>query len=128
MSNHIHLIAAAKEGFNLSDILRDMKAHQARQILKSIAEEPESRREWMLSIFKYTALGHDKNEKYQFWTHDNHSIFMDPMRPELFQQRLNYIHQNPVRAGLVANADEYLYSSALNYTGKVGMIAVDVLL
>lgn len=126
MSNHIHLIAASKRG-KLSDIIRDMKAHQARQILDSIKTLPESRREWMLSTFKYAAYGHEKNERFQFWIHDNHPILLDPAQPERFEQRLNYIHQNPVRAGIVANADEYLYSSALNYTGKHGLIEVDIL-
>ncbi len=127
MSNHIHLIAAAKHG-KLSNIVRDMKAHQARQILESIKALPESRREWMLSTFKYAAHGHDKNELFQFWVHDNHPILLDPMKPALFTQRLNYIHQNPVRAGIVANPEDYLYSSALNYVGKHGLIDVDVLL
>lgn len=127
MSNHVHLIARSKVG-NLSGAVRDMKAHQARRILESIQKEPESRRDWMLSIFRYVATGHDKNEKYQLWTHDNHPIWMDPQRPEMFHQRLNYIHNNPVRAGLVANPEEYLYSSALNYAGKPGLIEIDVLL
>lgn len=127
MSNHIHVIITAKQGSKVSDVVRDMKAHQARQILRCIQEEPESRREWMLSMFKFVASGHDKNEKYQFWTHENHPILLDPMRPEMLHQRIHYIHQNPVRAGIVAHADEYLYSSALNYADKVGLIEVDVL-
>ena len=51
MSNHIHLIAGAKEGSNLSDILRDFKKYTSGEILRSIKEEPESRRNWMLWIF-----------------------------------------------------------------------------
>ncbi len=127
MSNHIHLIIAAKHG-NLGDVVRDLKAHTARQILASVQQEPESRREWMLSVFKYAAGGHSRNTHYQLWTHENHAVFMNPMIPEMFAQRLNYIHQNPVRAGLVAQADEYLYSSAANYTGKGGLIEIDALL
>lgn len=127
MSNHIHLIARAKDG-NLGDIIRDLKAHTARQILASVQQEPESRREWMLSVFRFAAGAHARNTHYQLWTHENHVVFMNPMIPDIFTQRLNYIHQNPVRAGLVTNADDYLYSSALNYTRGQGLIEVDVLL
>lgn len=126
MSNHIHVIMAAQND-NLSDVIRDMKAHQARQILASIQQEPESRKEWMLSIFKFAASGHQKNERIQFWKHDNHPIFMDPLQPDRIQQRLNYIHLNPVRAGLVAKPEDYLYSSASNYAGEGGLIEIDSL-
>jgi putative transposase len=43
MSNHIHLIARAKEDYQLSDILRDFKKHMSKQIIKSIEEKGESR-------------------------------------------------------------------------------------
>ncbi len=44
MTNHLHLICRAKEGFQLSDILRDFKRHTAKHIILSIQNEPESRR------------------------------------------------------------------------------------
>ena len=49
MSNHMHLIVKAKEGYKLSAIIRDFKKFTAQQIIKSTKEEPESRREWLLS-------------------------------------------------------------------------------
>lgn len=126
MSNHIHVIMASKHE-KLGSLLRDMKAHQARQILAAIQEGPESRKEWMLNMFQYAASGHQQNEKFQFWKHDNHPIFLDPLVPERARQRLNYIHQNPVRAGWVAEAHEYLYSSASNYAGLGGLIDVELM-
>ncbi|MFT5916653.1 MAG: REP element-mobilizing transposase RayT [Flammeovirgaceae bacterium] len=42
MSNHLHLIASAKDGFKLPNILRDFKQFTAKRILKAIEEEPES--------------------------------------------------------------------------------------
>ena len=45
MSNHVHLIARAKEGFRLSDILRDFKKFTSKKIIKEIEEQGESRRE-----------------------------------------------------------------------------------
>ena len=127
MSNHAHLIAASSLG-DLPGVVRDMKAHMAREILASIKHAPESRREWMLSVFAYAAGGHQRNDNYQLWTHENHPIWMDPMRPEMMEQRLAYIHNNPVRAGIVAQPADYLYSSASNYAGVQSLIEVDVLL
>ena len=55
MSNHIHLICRAKEGFNLSEVVRDTKKFTSKKILKEIQTGLESRREWMLVIFKKRA-------------------------------------------------------------------------
>lgn len=66
MSNHLHLIVAAKEN-NLSDILRDFKKYTSKQIIKTIAEnEHESRREWMLEIFRKAGETNSRNTDYQF--------------------------------------------------------------
>ena len=51
MSNHVHLIAEAAD-HNLSDMPRDFKSYTAKLLIKAIVENPESRREWMLSLFK----------------------------------------------------------------------------
>jgi len=41
------------------------------------------------------------------------------------ESRIKYIHENPVRAGLVGIPEDYLYSSASNYLGLKGLIEVD---
>ena len=52
MNNHVHLIASAKQGHKLTDILRDFKKHTSKTILKEIENNPkESRKRWMLWIF-----------------------------------------------------------------------------
>ncbi|WP_338759250.1 transposase [Bernardetia sp. ABR2-2B] len=52
MTNHVHLVIRAKEGFELSDIVRDLKSFTSRHIRKAIEQnEKESRREWMLWMF-----------------------------------------------------------------------------
>ena len=53
MSNHIHLLACAEEGNeSLSGILRDFKKHTSKEIIKMINEIPESRKDWLLDLFK----------------------------------------------------------------------------
>jgi len=124
MSNHMHIMARAKES-NLSDVVRDFKRHTSKQILKSIQEEPESRREWLLRIFKEAAAGHKRNQQYQVWTHENHAE--EVYSPKFTLQKLNYIHNNPVAAAMVDHARDYRYSSARDYAGEKGLVDVVVL-
>ncbi len=112
MSNHIHMVVYT-EGYALSDVLRDFKKFTATQILKSIETEPESRREWLLYLFKFYAKHKTDNRQYQFWQQDNHPIALWTL--EVIWQKLTYIHLNPVRAGIVEVAWDYLYSSARDY-------------
>ncbi|MEZ5001577.1 MAG: transposase [Chitinophagales bacterium] len=123
MSNHIHCILSSPEG-KLSDTIRDLKRHTSKFILESVDSTKESRRDWMLHQFKYYASRHTRNENYQLWTHENHPIEI-VLSSNMFDQRLNYIHENPVRAGVVELPEEYLYSSARDYAGKKGLIEID---
>ena len=127
MTNHLHLIAEAKEGYMLSHIIRDFKKYTAYLILNAIEKEPESRRDWMLYRFEYAGKFLKRVKKYHFWQDGNHAIYLDSHRPNMFLQRLNYTHDNPVRAGIVANAEEYLHSSAKDYCGKKGLVSVVVI-
>jgi REP element-mobilizing transposase RayT len=111
MSNYVHLIASVDEGFTLSDFVRDCKKFTSKSILDAIENSGvESRREWMLHQFKYYASLHSRNETYQLWEHDNHPIELSS--PAFTQQKIDYIHENPVKAGLVYRAEDYIYSSA----------------
>ncbi len=125
MSNHVHLIARASEGFSLSDIIRDFKKFTHRKMIEIIDSEVESRRLWMLHQFKYYASRHSKNENYQIWTNNNHPE--ECFNKTFIDTKLFYTHNNPVRAGIVTNAEDYLYSSASNYAGLGGILDVVLL-
>ncbi|PSR11595.1 MAG: transposase [Bacteroidetes bacterium] len=126
MSNHLHLIAYTKEGYLLSEILRDFKKYTSKQIIKQIIENPkESRAEWMLRLFKYYAKNNNNNETYQFWQNDNHPVELSS--PNWIFEKLNYIHQNSVKNGLVEQPEHYLYSSARQYLGQEGLLEVSVI-
>ena len=115
MSNHIHILLRSNIG-KLSDTIREFKSFTAKQILLAIEMEQESRRDWMLNLFEFAAKQHKRNEKFQVWTHENHAelIYSD----KFIFQKINYIHENPVRAGIVENPEDYLYSSACDFAGK----------
>ncbi len=118
MTNHIHLIACAKEGFILSDILRDFKKFSSRTILNSIRNNPqESRKDWLLKQFQT-----DKGNS--FWQPESRPIEL--WSNKVIDQKLNYIHNNPVEEGLVFQPEDYMYSSAYDYAGGKGLLDIDV--
>lgn len=126
MSNHIHLIISAKETYRLSDIIRDFKKYTTRTILCELIEGRfESRSEWMLRLFKYYAKFNTNNKRFQLWKRGNHPIELSSFK--FINQKLNYIHNNPVKAQIVWRAEDYVYSSAGWYLRGEGILPVDVL-
>ncbi len=125
MSSHLHMIVeATKSDITLSDILRDFKKFTAKKILHEIEHSgSESRREWLMHRFAYRGK-ESANRQYQFWQPDNHP--KDLYTLPVIAQKIGYIHQNPVKEGWVAEADQYLYSSASNYTTGQGLLDVAV--
>jgi REP element-mobilizing transposase RayT len=124
MSNHIHTIWTATNN-DLSDIVRDFKTFTSKAITQAIGTETESRRDWLLYMFRFYGNRTNANENFKVWTGNNHP---EEIHSESFlQTKLNYIHENPVRAGLVAEPSHYLYSSAADYEGKKGLIEIDFL-
>jgi REP element-mobilizing transposase RayT len=124
MSNHIHLIIQS-ENEKLSDLIRDFKKFIAKTILDKIQNEPESRREWMLERFAKATESHSRNKKYQFWQYGNHA---EEIYSEHFMwSKLDYIHINPIRSGIVEYAENYIYSSASNYINGKGIVNVEII-
>lgn len=124
MSSHAHFIisAANPEKTNLSNIIRDFKKFTAGQIIQEIEVGPESRQEWLLYKLRFAAGKNSRNSTYQFWQQNNHA---EELRSNHFQeQKLQYIHQNPIQEGWVEEAHHYLYSSALDYSGHSGLVPI----
>lgn len=127
MSNHIHLMVSAKKDYNLSDILRDFKKFTAYSILNDLRSNPkESRRKWMLWMFKKAGSINSNNTTYQFWRQDNRP--MEVRSNYFFNQKMKYIHYNPVKAGFCKKPEDYPYSSAQWYVDKTGLLDIDEIL
>jgi putative transposase len=125
MSSHVHLIIGST-GAKMEDILRDLKRHTAKALLKAIAgHNQESRKEWMLWMFERAGKRNPNNSKYQFWQQHNQPIEL--WSNELMDQKLHYLHRNPVEAGWVEEPEHYLYSSARDYAGVKGLVEVKIL-
>jgi REP element-mobilizing transposase RayT len=121
MSNHIHIILRSSNN-NLSNTIRDFKRHTSKAIISHIENNNESRKKWMLNVFKFEASKHKRNDEYQVWTHENHAEIL--YSNEFIAEKVNYIHNNPVRAGIAAKPEDYLYSSAVNYADGDGLLEI----
>lgn len=73
MTNHLHMICSADNGFNLSAILRDFKKYTSKQIIFQIQEENESRRNWMLNYFSQAGKQLSRIKNYKVWQDGNHA-------------------------------------------------------
>lgn len=125
MSNHVHLIVSAKKEFVISHILRDLKKYTSKQIYTSIqGNARESRRDWMIWMFDRAGKRNSNNKNFQFWQQDNHPIELSSV--QLLKQRLDYLHEKPVRAGIVFAPEEYVYGSGTDYcTNRKGRIEIE---
>lgn len=115
MSNHIHLIVGRSGEPKIEEIIIDFKKFTSVHVCRAIENNSkESRREWLLELFSSAALQSKKHVKYHFWQNEYHPIELNTN--EMMDQRLNYVHNNPVEAGIVEKAEDYMYSSARDYT------------
>jgi REP element-mobilizing transposase RayT len=115
MSSHIHLLGKSTRGFILSDVIRDFKTYTSKKIIQTINDEAESRREWMLDYFKKACAHLKRKQQYKVWQDGYHA---EIVKTNWFiKQKVNYIHNNPVKEKIVALPEDYYFSSARNYAG-----------
>ena len=122
MSNHIHLIASAIEDKSLSDIMRDFKKFTSKAFIQAIKETPESRRDWLLNQFWFAGKNNKKIKYYKVWQEGNEPKELHTT--QFLEEKIDYIHHNPVKAELVVNPEDYLYSSARDYAGEKGLVNI----
>ena len=116
-----NLIFRSINGRNPESILGDFKKFTSKAIVKAISDnDRESRKEFLLEHFKRAADKSSNVTTYQFWRHDNKPIEL--WSNKVINQKINYIHNNPVEEGLVYNPEDYVYSSARDYSGEKGLL------
>lgn len=113
MINHLHLIVNSNENFELSATIRDFKKFTSKACINQIISGVESRKEWMLKLFSGFALESTRHKDYMFWQQGNHAIEL--YNPKFTWVKINYVHDNPVRAGFVKKQEDWIYSSVSNY-------------
>lgn len=91
-----------------------------------IKNQQESRKENLLRVFELEGKKSSNNFRFKFLDHENHPVLLDSIL--IYNQRLNYIHQNPVTAGFVTEPSHWKLSSATDYfTSEKGLLDVIIL-
>jgi len=126
MTNHVHLIVSSDTN-RIEWLVRDIKKYSSKKIVAAIQENTmESRKEWMLNIFSYAGKSNSNNKDFQFWKQDYHPIELNTSVK--CKDRLDYLHEKPVRNGLVWEPWHYKYSSAIDYyTNEHGLLKIEYL-
>lgn len=121
MTNHVHLIFRSIKEQRPELLLGDFKRFTSKAIIKAIKENPqETRKNVILEQFRKAAKKSSNVKNYQFWQHDNKPIEL--WSNAVIQEKIDYIHQNPVEKGLVFRPEDYPYSSAVDYAGENGLL------
>jgi len=123
MSNHVHLIFSSIKDEKPELILGSFKRFTSKAIVAAIKENlQESRKDWLLKQFEEAGKKSSNVKQYQLWRHDNKPIEL--WSNKVIDEKLNYIHNNPVEEGLVFKAEQYVYSSAIDYAGEKGLLDI----
>jgi putative transposase len=123
MTNHIHLIVGRVKDEKIEEIIRDFKKYTSAQICKAIEKNNvESRKEWMLAIFRIAGRKSKKHSKYKFWQNEYYPVELSDNN--MMDSKLDYIHENPVKEGIVEKPEDYIYSSARDYAGIRGLLEI----
>jgi len=110
MLDHIHLIATTSKSYQMAEIMRDFKSYTSKEIRKQLLKE---KREGILSTFSQAAEIENRGNEFKIWQDGYHPIAIKSRN--FFREKLNYIHQNPVKKGFVLRPEYWNYSSARAY-------------
>ena len=121
MTSHVHLIFRSASTQKPELLLGDFKRFTSKAIVDAIIKNPkESRKDFLLEQFSKADIQSSNVNKYQFWRHDNKPIEL--WSNKVIDEKIDYIHNNPVEEGYVFRPEDYLYSSAADYAGEKGLL------
>ncbi|HKJ43373.1 MAG TPA: hypothetical protein VKA27_14845 [Sunxiuqinia sp.] len=123
MSNHLHLVAGADDDEILSDVLRDFRKFTNKALVDAIKTGTESRRDWLLNVLWFAGKNNKKIRNYKVWQDGNDAKGIQ--MTAFLEEKMEYIRNNPVKAELVGNPEDYLYSSARDYAGEKDLVNIE---
>ena len=125
MPNHVHVLIGFKNsGIQLNKIIGSGKRFMSYDIMNrlQILDDKEC-----LSVLANSVSKSERNDgkRYRVW--QKSFDWKECKSDKFIIQKLNYIHENPVRQEIVGNPEDYLYSSAVDYSGLKGLVKVELI-
>jgi REP element-mobilizing transposase RayT len=99
---------SSREGYEISNIIRDFKRYTATRITEFLVQDSER---LFLSVFRRAGI--KQGTKIKIWQDDFHPVAI--VSEKWFYEKMSYMHENPVRKGFVRNPEDWKYSSARNW-------------
>ncbi|GAB4253964.1 MAG: hypothetical protein Kow0065_00530 [Methylomicrobium sp.] len=118
LENHLHFVAQSER---LDKCVHSFKSYTARKIIDYLDKH---RVERILTRLRFAKRAHKTDRTHQFWQEGTHAELI--LNDEMMRQKLEYIHNNPVKRGYVAKPEHWRYSSAANYFGGEPLLDVDL--
>ncbi len=117
LENHLHLIVSSD---NLNKSLQKFKSFTAKKILNFLITKNVKT---ILQQLEFYKKAHKREISYQFWEEGTKpkQIISD----EMLNEKIEYVHCNPVKRGYVANPEDWIYSSAGSYLGNKGLLEIE---
>lgn len=129
MPNHFHLIISSD---SIPSVMRSIKSYTAKKIIRELELIANSinngasraagnyslnsmQCKTLLKLFEKNKLHSKSDSNYQVWQEGYHPKLI--LTDDEFGQKINYIHNNPVKKGFVGHPEEWKYSSYRNYYG-----------
>ncbi len=109
MLDHTHVITDSNR--KIKDVLRFLNGVTAKRVLDYLKENSYEGSLRKLRI-------QERSDKQKYSVYEHHPNAFEIYGEDTMMQKVNYIHINPVRAGLVDHPNDYLYSSARLWNGK----------
>ncbi|MCB2205277.1 transposase [bacterium] len=119
MENHLHIIAS---GHDIEKQISRFRSYTARSILDLLEA---SRRSKILDLCKGKGLALRRDRTHALWESGSYPELIRNMT--MMEQKINYIHNNPLRRGYVDDPTHWRYSSARSYSGYAGELDVEIL-
>ena len=110
MPTHLHLITSQKPGCGLSAVMRDFKHYTSSKMIELLHLD---RHHYYLSLFEKVAQRNINKQRFKVWQEGFHPVLLNSEK--WFYEKLNYLHENPVRKGFVEKPEYWKYSSARNW-------------
>jgi len=114
LENHLHWIAQSDD---LPKEIHRFKSYTAKMLIRYFEQHKVEK---ILKQFEFYKKNHKTDRTYQVWEEGNHPQLIQ--NDEMLIQKLDYIHQNPVKRGYVDKPEHWRYSSARNYAGDCGLL------
>ena len=127
MTNHLQLLIGTGQDNGPAYFERDFKKFTTPAIVKAIDMEMDLRRDWMVQRFEDYSKSLKRLEKLHLWQNCSSPLHIDGSQPGLLLDRIDMVHENPVRERIVDTPEMYLYSSARDYAGGKGLVKVKVI-